>query len=68
MLKYCESIADWLLEAIVPRVDAGACCPDTGWHCSWDKCDEIGEDVWYFKDFYDCNCRRTRRICSFSCW
>ena len=60
MLKYCELIADRLLEVIVPRADAGACpCGDA--YCTTFPCDAT---VRTWRHYTNCNCQVVHKDCS----
>jgi hypothetical protein len=66
MLKYCELIADRLLEAIVPRFNAGACaCPDGGWYCSSEVCYQEPEgDMVSYLYRTNCHCQVIDKWCN----
>jgi hypothetical protein len=66
MLKYCELIADRLLEVIVPRVDAGACpCGDN--YCSTIHCATTATEIVYFQRWTNCQCQLIREECNGFC-
>jgi hypothetical protein len=66
MLKYCELIADRLLEVIVPRADAGA-CPCGDHYCSTEHCATTATEIVYFHNYTNCHCQITRQTCHGDC-
>jgi hypothetical protein len=65
MLKYCATVADRLLEMVVPRVSAGACpCGDS--FCSTHVCftDPVtGASKLWWRVFTNCNCQTVKIRC-----
>jgi hypothetical protein len=63
MLRSCATLADRLLELVVPRTTAGACpCGDS--YCTTSVCDhdwEGNELLW--RHYTNCNCRLVRKTC-----
>jgi hypothetical protein len=68
MLKYCELIADRLLEVIVPRVDAGACpCQNGEVHCSLAVCATFEQEYWFYRHRLNCHCQVIDKVCHPDC-
>jgi len=53
VVKTMSSLADRLLNAVVPKADAGACCPPDWYH--EDKCAALGMRK-YRDCHYTCQC------------
>jgi hypothetical protein len=63
MLKYCGSVADRLLEMLVPRAVAGACpCGDN--YCTRQVCANDWEgNVKFWHHYTNCHCVIVSRNC-----